>query len=158
MVCRTSSYAKNNKASEHNIPAVFISGSLPERLKARSRYPFVQGTWLHLRCPIILSNQLCSNMGKVLEKIVNSQLTAYLSNNNLMHVGQHGITSGKSNLTNILTFEAFIAIYMLAGHSYDIISIDFIKAFEEISHVKVIQELTNKGIKGSAINGSLVFY
>ena len=51
----------------------------------------------------------------------------------------------------MLTVEAFIADYMLAGHSYDITSFDFQKAFEKIPHAKVIQGPTNKRIKGSAM-------
>ena len=74
---------------------------------------------------------LCSSQGKILEKIVNTQLKAYLSYNNLMPDGQHGFTSGKSTLTNLLKFEAFIGDYILAGYSHDIISFDFRKAFEK---------------------------
>ena len=56
-----------------------------------------------------------------------------------MHDVQHRFTSGKSALTSMLTFEAVVTVYMLVGHSYDIISIDFKKAFEKIHHTKVIQ-------------------
>ena len=51
----------------------------------------------------------------------------------------------------MLTFEAFIADNMPAGHFYDIINLDFKKAFKKIPHAKVIPELTNKGVKEGAL-------
>ena len=50
----------------------------------------------------------------------------------------------------MLTFEAFSANFMLAGHSYDLISFDFKEDFEKRYHGKVIQELNNRGVKGRA--------
>ena len=68
-----------------------------------------------------------------------------------MRDGQHRFTSSKSTLINMLTFEAFIADNMLADHSHDIMCFNKEKAFENVPFVKVIQELTDKEIKGRAL-------
>ena len=89
-----------------------------------------------------------------MEKIVHSQLLSFLRGNELLHCGQHGFTPGKSTLTKMLTFDAYIPNCQLLTHPYDIMSFDFKKAFEKVPHQKVISELVVKGITGQALEGS----
>jgi hypothetical protein len=95
---------------------------------------------------------LCSCLGKIAEKIVHKQLTAYLISNELLNKGQHGFTKGKSTLTNLLIFDKYIMDCQLAGHSYDVISFDFKKAFEKAPHSMVVQELKFVGVCGTALS------
>ena len=94
---------------------------------------------------------LCSCLGKFLDKIVHTQLLSFLRGNELLHCGQHGFTPGKSTLTNMLIFDAYIANFQLLKHPYDIMSSDFKKAFEKVPHQKFISELAVKGIIGRAL-------
>ena len=61
------------------------------------------------------------------EKIMHTQLLSFLRGNELLHCGHHGFTPGKSTLTNMLTFDAYIVNCQLFKHSYDIMSIDLKK-------------------------------
>ena len=71
-----------------------------------------------------------SCLGKLLEKVIQLQLTEYLkANDKLCHV-QHGFTPGKSTVTNMIAFNAAIADAVAAGHVYDVISFDLKEAFD----------------------------
>ena len=91
---------------------------------------------------------MCSCLGKLLEKVVQSQLTIYLQPNNLLSTAQLGFTAGRSTVTNILSCDAVIADATLSVHAYDIFSFDFKAAFDNAPHSFVIQALADKGIKG----------
>lgn len=93
---------------------------------------------------------LSSCIGKILEKIVQGQLVAYLNEHNLIHQNQHGFTTGRSTVTNMLTCDAQIADIIDSGHSYDIICFDFMKAFDKASHICVTSALARIGVTGSA--------
>ena len=49
-------------------------------------------------------------LGKILEKIVHRQLSNYLNDNKLLHPTQHGFIQRLSMTTNMLVFDAHIAI------------------------------------------------
>ncbi len=55
---------------------------------------------------------------------------------------------GRSTLSNLLSSDAVIADLIACGHCYDIISFDFLKAFDKDLHSHVIRELAALGIGG----------
>ncbi len=91
---------------------------------------------------------LCPCMGKILEKVVQTQLVAHLSSNSLLHDAQHGFVAGKSTLSNLLTADAVIAGAISAGHPYDVLTFDFKKAFDKAPHRAVIASLSMMGVSG----------
>jgi hypothetical protein len=95
---------------------------------------------------------MCSCLGKLLEKVVQSQLTKYLQSNDLLSTAQHGFISGRSTVTNILSCDAAIADITLLGHAYDSFSFDFKAAFDKAPHRFVVQALADKGIRGKALS------
>jgi Reverse transcriptase (RNA-dependent DNA polymerase) len=95
---------------------------------------------------------LCSCMGKLLEKIVQAQLTSYLHLNNHLSAAQHGFMPGKSTVTNMVSCDAVIADIVQAGHCYDKISFDFQAAFDKAPHSCVLNALVEKGIRGKALD------
>ena len=80
---------------------------------------------------------LCQCFGKILERVVQTQLTSYIYDSELLCNKQHGFTVGRSTLTNLLNCDAAIANIMLAGHSYDLLSFNFMKAFDKVPHNEV---------------------
>ena len=63
-----------------------------------------------------------------------------------MSNSQHGFTRGRSCLTNLLeTFEAWTRI-VEEGYGIGVIFLDFRKAFDSVSHVKLLQKLRSYGI------------
>jgi hypothetical protein len=95
---------------------------------------------------------LCSCLGKLLERIMQTQLTAYLRINDKLCGLQHGFLPGKSTVTNALACDAAIADVMLAGHAYDLLSFDFKAAFDKLPHRSVITALSGLGVGGTALN------
>ena len=77
---------------------------------------------------------MCSNIGKIVEKIFIKQLTLFLEYNHILHQSQHGFIHGRSTLTNLLSFDNRIVDILSKGHPHDIITIDFKKAFDKASH------------------------
>ena len=76
---------------------------------------------------------MCSYLGKLLEKVVQSHLTIYLQSNNLLSTVQHDFIAGRSTVTK------------------DIFSFGFKAAFDKAPHSFVIQALADKGIKDKAL-------
>jgi hypothetical protein len=85
---------------------------------------------------------------KAMELIVKDHVMAFLKDNNLISTKQHGFLSRRSTLTNVLStlnnwFKA--RLEKLSVHS---IYIDFAKAFDTVSHPKLLYKLSKYGISG----------
>ena len=94
---------------------------------------------------------LCSCLGKIVEKLVHSQFFAYLKINDLLLPEQHGFMPGRSTLSNLLSCDAVIADLVAGCRCYDIISFDFLKAFDNAPYSHVIRELAALGIGGKTL-------
>jgi hypothetical protein len=73
-----------------------------------------------------------------MEKVVNSQLTKYLNDNDCLCQAQHGFITGRSTLTNLLQCDKYISECLIACNPFDIISFDFCKAFDKVPHQCVL--------------------
>ena len=87
-----------------------------------------------------------------MEKIVNKQLRTFLSEFDFLDSSQHGFTAGRSTLTNLLSTDANISNILSKKHSFDIISFDFLKAFEKAPHHHVVAAIAELGIKGRSLD------
>ena len=56
--------------------------------------------------------------------------------------------SGRSCLTNLLTFFELVTNYIDKGHPVDAIYLDFSKAFDKVPHKRLIEKLKAHGITG----------
>ena len=92
-----------------------------------------------------------SCLGKLLEKVVHAQLITFLNENNIGNNAQHGFRLGRSTLSNLLSCDAQIAKLIDVNHAYDIITIDFAKAFDKAQHNLVINALHQVGITGTSL-------
>ena len=89
---------------------------------------------------------------KIMEAMIKTELTKYLETTGIMSDCQHGFTKGRSCLTNLLeTFEAWTRI-LEGGHGADVVFLDFRKAFDSVSHRKLIMKLQAYGIDEKMIN------
>ena len=91
-------------------------------------------------------------LDKILEKVIHAQLTIYLNDNNLLCQFQHGFTAGRSTTTNMLHFDNAITDILSANHAFDIIAVDFKKAFNKAPHDCVLQAVEKMGIRGKALS------
>ncbi len=97
--------------------------------------------------PISLTCICC----KVMETIIKKHLVRHLISNDLISHHQHGFVPGKNTSTQLL--ECFNAWTKLSDATlpFDIVYIDFKKAFDKVSHEHLIKKLYNCGLDVSII-------
>ena len=94
--------------------------------------------------PISLTCVAC----KVMESIIRDTLLAFLSKNNLISSHQHGFVHGKSTVTQLLECLNFWHKSLDEGKVVDVIYLDVSKAFDTVSHQKLLSKLPSYGIAG----------
>lgn len=80
---------------------------------------------------------LCS-CSKMLEHIIFAHISSFLEKNNLIDNRQHGFRKGKSTVTALLETVHDFAAAIDAQSQIDVIFLDFQKAFDCVSHSKLI--------------------
>ena len=84
---------------------------------------------------------LCSCLGKLLEKIVKQQLEEQINNIRPLSSSQHGFRVGRSTLTNLLACDPFLADLVNKNEPFDINSFDFKSAFDKVPHALPMEAL-----------------
>lgn len=84
---------------------------------------------------------LTSHSGKLLEHIIYKHIIDFLETNNVLSNLQHGFRRGFSTLTQLTEFTHDISSSLDCGHQVDVIFIDFAKAFDTVSHSKLLIKL-----------------
>ena len=75
-------------------------------------------------------------------------LVKHLESLQLILDSQHGFRKGRSCLTNLLILLENITKSLDEGDNVDLIFLDFAKAFDKVSHGKLIDKLERHGISG----------
>ena len=102
--------------------------------------------------PVSLTSVVC----KLLESVIRDKMIKHLDKNRLLKLSQHGFMKGRSCLTNLLDFFEDVLENLDSGMPVDVIYFDFAKAFDKVSHSKLIGKLKKYGIGGNLYNGSKV--
>ncbi|CAF1065570.1 unnamed protein product [Brachionus calyciflorus] len=98
--------------------------------------------------PVSLTCLVC----KIFESLLKDIMLHHLLTNNLISKSQHGFLPKKSCLTNLLETLDFITQALSNGFLIDIIYTDFAKAFDKVSHKKLIFHLKMFGFGDEKIN------
>ena len=94
---------------------------------------------------------LTSVVVRILEKAIKQELVEFLNRYKLIVRSQHGFTNKKSCLTNLLEYLEYVTEIIDAGDSADVVYLDFSKAFDEVSHNKLVRKLWSLGIRGNLL-------
>ena len=86
---------------------------------------------------------------KVLERCVFQHIMKHFSK--LLHDSQHGFLKGRSTVTQLLGFLHEIGQAIDKGQQSDVIYLDFAKAFDSVSHPRLILKLHHYGIRGKLL-------
>ena len=97
--------------------------------------------------PIALICTCC----KILESIIAAELTDFLLSHNLITKAQHGFLKRHSTSTNLLESLNSWTLSLSNHKSVTIAYVDFQRAFDSISHAKLIHKLTSYGISGNLL-------
>ena len=94
--------------------------------------------------PVSLTNVI----GKTLERIVKEELMRHVETEKVLTNAQHGFRSGRSPQTNLIEFFNQATKWIDEGKPFDVIYLDFSKAFDKVSHAKLVEKLEAAGIVG----------
>ena len=95
--------------------------------------------------PISLTCVAC----KLMERIIVAELLAFLRSNGVISKQQHGFLSRRSTSTNLLETLSDWTLAINDKRGVQVAYIDYAKAFDSISHAKLLHKLTAYSIIGS---------
>jgi hypothetical protein len=81
-----------------------------------------------------------------MEHILASNIMAHLNKNNLLYDSQHGFRSKRSCETQLLEFSADVLENLQDRKQCDTVIMDFSKAFDKVSHDRLLYKLDRAGI------------
>ena len=84
--------------------------------------------------------------------MIKDQLLKYLYDNKLIDRRQHGFLSGHSTCTQLLETINDWSIALRNCHSIEAVYFDFAKAFDSVSHNKLIHKLSSYGLSGNLLS------
>ena len=94
---------------------------------------------------------LTSVIGKIMESIIARNIREHLEKHNLINESQHGFTKGKSCITNLLSFNNKVYEAADSGENYDVLYLDFSKAFDKVPHRRLLRKVKAHGIDGKVL-------
>jgi hypothetical protein len=94
---------------------------------------------------------------KLMERILRDDLMEYFYENNLIAMQQHGFVRRRACVTNLLECQNKIYKSLMEGDSVDVVYTDFAKAFDKVSHRKLIHKLEAYGVKGAMLGWIVAF-
>ena len=98
--------------------------------------------------PVSLASQVEEIMESSLKDIIIELLNKY----RLIKDSQHGFTSKRSCLTNLLVVLETVSDYIDKGYPVDVLYLDFQKAFDKVHHCRLIAKLKLLGIDGKIVS------
>ncbi len=91
------------------------------------------------------------NEWKTLERVVFNQVSAFLTQNNLLDSNQSGFRSGHSTETALLSVVEALRLARAASKSSLLMLLDLSAAFDMVNHQILLSILLKKGISGTAL-------
>ena len=95
--------------------------------------------------PVSLTSVLC----KLMESIIRDKLLEHMRKNDIISNKQHGFAPFGSCMSNLLLCIEMWSEMLEANCSIDVIYTDFAKAFDRVSHAKLLQKSKSVGIIGN---------
>ena len=83
-----------------------------------------------------------------MERVVAADMLDYLLTNKLLNSNQHGFLSKRSTLTNLLESISDWTVSLENRFANRVAYIDFSRAFDTVSHPKLLHKLKSYGIEG----------
>ena len=103
--------------------------------------------------PISITSSCC----KVLETIIRKEMTAFLDSENLIHNQQHGFRQNRSTMTNLMNAVNRWERNVDNNKEIHCAFLDFAKAFDTVSHPKLIHKLERYGLSGHLLKWISIF-
>ena len=98
--------------------------------------------------PVSLTSILC----KCLEKIIRSRMMEHLDKYNILSEHQFGFRSGRSCALQLLDVLEDWSVFVDSEKSWDTVYLDLAKAFDKVSHQRLLRKVSAAGIKGNVLS------
>ena len=95
---------------------------------------------------------LTSVFSKLFERVIHEHMLDYLLRNGLISSQQHGFLAKHSTCSQLLETVNDWSIALKNCNIVDVVYFDFAKAFDTVSHVKLIHKLQAYGVRGSLLS------
>ena len=128
-----------------------IEGDVPNEWREANVTPlFKKGSKLAASNyrPVSLTSVCC----KIMEGIIRDRITSHLNLHKLISSSQHGFVYKKSCITNLLECQQVVSGLLNENKSVDVLYTDFEKAFDKVSHKKLLIKLYAYGIRGRLLD------
>ena len=90
---------------------------------------------------------------KIMERVIAQQMYSYFNTNRILHKAQHGFVKGHSTCTNLLESMNDWTLSINDKRGVTVVYIDFRRAFDSVSHRKLIEaRLASYGIAGNLLD------
>ena len=93
---------------------------------------------------------LLSQVSKVLERLIFRQVSSFIKDS--LYDIQHGFRCNRSCVTQLLNVFHDLGRALDSGNEIDLLYLDFAKAFDPVSHSKLLFKLKSFGISGQLLN------
>ena len=123
-------------------------GKLPRAWKLARVIPLYEGKSVKEKASTYRQIGLTNVAGKILERIIARHLNEFLDSNKIISKSQHGERRGRSTVTNLLSCESCIVEMVNNSISCDVITIDFMRAFDKVCHKHLYDKIKALGIDG----------
>ena len=95
---------------------------------------------------------LTSNVSKIFEKLICEKIMKFCRQHNIISGNQHGFMSMRSTLTQLFSSLNLYTTEIDLRNCIDVIYLDLAKAFDSVSHPKMIHKFEKYGISGNTLN------
>uniref|UniRef100_A0A1B6M5P8 Reverse transcriptase domain-containing protein n=1 Tax=Graphocephala atropunctata TaxID=36148 RepID=A0A1B6M5P8_9HEMI len=132
----------------HLVNSSLISGIFPSKLKISRVVPVLKKgdqTDIQNYRPV----SILPSTSKIFEKAMYIRLTEHLEKNELFDEEQHGFRKNRSTTTALVSFTESLIESIDKKNKVAGIFMDLSKAFDSISHSKLVKKLQNIGIKNN---------
>ena len=85
---------------------------------------------------------------RVLEKVLKTKMAAHADRMEILSKDQHGFRKHRSTASNLLTHYDKIVENLERGETVDVILLDMSRAFDRVSHYKLIKRLKKVWLQG----------
>ena len=85
---------------------------------------------------------LTSVVSKIMESLIRDEMDSYMKQNNLFNKNQYGFRKGRSTTLQLLKVLDEITEQIDCGYEVDVIYTDFRRAFDSVSHKKIITKVS----------------